>query len=604
MSVSKPAFIIATDLRPGDTAWDAFTGQASELQQLAFRLTTLEVSVGFACLPTQTGSGPSQLTLRNVINRHVEDGATEIFVLPSAFEFNIWQRTLLGEEMIDTRRQLPLVSIHHDSVDPTYPLLVDCFTNLALDGIREMGMSPYQAGLLLVSCGQGDVGTRADTFRLMRILWEQTGVARAEVGFIRHPQSSLPDILKRCRRDPLDWVLIPQCQWDGELCDYAQVMLSDHQRAHPDSANWRLVDPPRGDPAILGWFEQRIRRLWQEKRAREASRIPSLKRQVPSAEAKIWSGQEWGPATDTALNGCIGRCTDSNAFREILERVLPKSDLYLVKVTWHGYAQGTYTGPAALDWLLGALPGRAIVLEGHTSGRNLSGVEWDWETDSQQHRAWIRQQDLEYMRRTGLADVIAKHKAQYFNVTEAWWDSECVPREEILAALGPTDLHYPQLTEFVPSTLMNLRGVPMVSFARFKGPTRLAISNLFGLIPHPLRTVWHGTSPRDFAAACCDMARIYGSLFPLFGLVEGYESAVRWDRKGLYRSRWGNYDLVLTNGLFTFSKGLIGADVLASRLQGQDVFRSGFFDVVRERLGSSPQAESTPLPQDVQASLA
>jgi hypothetical protein len=30
----------------------------------------------------------------------------------------------------------------------------------------------------------------------------------------------------------------------------------------------------------------------------------------------------------------------------------------------------------------------------------------------------------------------------------------------------------------------------------------------------------------------------------LFGLVEGFDSAVRWDRKGLYRSRWGNYDLV------------------------------------------------------------
>ena len=69
--------------------------------------------------------------------------------------------------------------------------------------------------------------------------------------------------------------------------------------------------------------------------------------------------------------------------------------------------------------------------------------------------------------------------------------------------------------------------------------------------------------------------------------MEGFDSAVRWDRKGLYRSRWGNYDLVLTDGLFTLSEGLVGADILASRLQGQDVMRSGFYDVVREQLGWS-----------------
>jgi hypothetical protein len=78
---------------------------------------------------------------------------------------------------------------------------------------------------------------------------------------------------------------------------------------------------------------------------------------------------------------------------------------------------------------------------------------------------------------------------------------------------------------------------------------------------------------------------------------------VRWDRKGLYRSRWGNYDLVLTDGIFTLSKGLVGADLLASRLQGQDVRRSGFYDVVRDRLGWSRPAEEVALPTELQASL-
>ena len=88
-----------------------------------------------------------------------------------------------------------------------------------------------------------------------------------------------------------------------------------------------------------------------------------------------------------------------------------------------------------------------------------------------------------------------------------------------------------------------------------------------------------------------------GPSFPLFGFVEAFESAVRWDRKGLYRSRWGNYDLVLTDGLFTLSEGLAGADILASRLQGQDVLRSGFFDVVRDRLGWSAAGGGNGPPQ-------
>jgi hypothetical protein len=74
-------------------------------------------------------------------------------------------------------------------------------------------------------------------------------------------------------------------------------------------------------------------------------------------------------------------------------------------------------------------------------------------------------------------------------------------------------------------------------------------------------------------------------------------------RKGLYRSRWGNYDLVLTDGLFTLSEGLVGADLLASRLQGQDVARSGFYDVVRDRLGWPAGAEDIDLPSDLQACL-
>ena len=604
--MSEPVFVIATDLRPGDAAWELVRAQAAGLSESATRPLGVRPVVDLACLPTQVGSGLPEFHLAQVIDRHAAAGAAELFVLPAPLELNVWQRSALGEELVEARRRHPSVSLHHDAVDPSYPLLLDCFAGLALGLLRETGVAPQQAGLLLVAGGQGDPGTRADSYRLMRLLWEQTGVARADVGFVRDTKPFLRDALERCLRDPLAWVLVPQRQWDGDLCEYARVILSDHQRAHPAAAGWLLADPPGDHPAITGWFEQRMRRLWQEKRARLAVRVPSAKNQSAAPRAEVWSGETWVPPAEAAslpTGGYIARARGPEPLAVILGRVLPLAERYLVKVTWHGYATGTYTGPAALDQLLGALPGKAVILEGHTSGRNTGGPEFDWETGAEPHRAWIRQQELEYLRRTGLSEVIARRGAQYVNVTEAWWDGACAPADKVRAALGGVELKRPELAAFVPSVLMGLRGAPLISFARFKGPTRLGISNLFGLIPHPLRTEWHGAGVLDFASVCCDLARLYGTLFPPFGLVEAFDSAVRWDRKGLYRSRWGNYDLVLTDGLFTLSEGLVGADILASRLQGQDVTRSGFYGVVRERLGWSDEAAALPLPADLQAQL-
>jgi hypothetical protein len=604
--VATTVFILATDLSPAEAAWASTKAQAASLRAFAERTLGVPTGVDLACLPGRSTDDPGEHHLGRVIDRLVGDETSLIFVLPVAFDLNIWQRTTLGEELGAARRRHAGVSIHHDSVDPTHLLLVDCLAGQILRALDERGVAPRNAGLVLVADGQGEAATRADSYRLMRLIWEQADLGRGEVGFVRHPLPFLPETLGRCLGAPLDWILLPQRQWEGELCDFARVMLDDHRQSHPEAAGWRLLDPPRDHPAILAWLEQRMLRLWQEKRAREAARIPSARNELPPAHAGVWSGVDWVSAGEAPIRpraGCVARARDSAALAEILARVLPQAERYLVKVTWHGYAPGTYTGPLALDLLLGALPGRAVLLEGHTSSRNVGGAEIDWDADAERHRTWVRQQDVEFLRRTGLAEVIARHGAQYLNVTEAWWDGTCAPTEEVRAVLGGVELRNPELAGFVPSALTELRGIPLISFARLKGPTRLSISNLFGLIPHPLRTEWHGPDITHFASVCCDLARLYGSYFPLFGFVEAFDSAVRWDRKGLYRSRWGNYDLVLTDGLFTVSEGLVGADLLASRLQGLDVLRSGFYDVVRDQLDWSQAEVEMALPSDLQANL-
>ena len=100
------------------------------------------------------------------------------------------------------------------------------------------------------------------------------------------------------------------------------------------------------------------------------------------------------------------------------------------------------------------------------------------------------------------------------------------------------------------------------------------------------------------------MAQLYGCLFQMHGMVEGLRVAVPGNRRGLYRSRRGNYDLISYPGLVTFSRDLAVADLLASRLQGRQVDDSPFFQILRQELGFSEQAARSPITEDLIRRLA
>jgi hypothetical protein len=590
--VTAPAFILATDLLPNQTDWNRALDQAKNLVELVSRILGFPPQVRLASLAVHPGDDAGECGLSDVLDSEAAAGAREIFVLPTSLEWSLWQREAFGRTLAEFRRREPSVTVFHDDVDPCHPLLVECFAETIMRALAGSQTPPQRVGLLVAASGHGDSGSRAQSYRFMRLVWEQLSLGRADIGFLRHTQPFLATVLERCAHEPFCWILMLQSQWQTDHTDYTQTILQNFQRTHTEAAGWPLVPPPGDHPLINAWLTQRMTRLWQERRARDAARTPSPKAKPADCAPQIWSSEQWEPVSGALpRTGFIAKVRNRDALAAVLERVLPPSDIYLVKVTWHGYATGTYTDAAALDLLLGALPGRAVVLEGHTSSRNLGGADWDWETEAQHHRAWIKQQDAEFLRRTGLADVMARHRAEYVNVTEAYWDGAGVPPRDDVA------LNHPEFEEFIPQALVALRGAPFLSFARFKGPTRLGISNLFGLIPAPIRTAWHGANITDFASVCCDLAKLYASLFPMFGVVEALHSAVRWNRKGLYRSRWGNYDLTLSDGIITVSEGLAGADILASRLQGQDVSRSAFFDVVNQELdwSDAPAMQALPI---------
>jgi len=592
-----PLFVIATDLSPHDAAWPVALAEAAAVAGaaapiLGFAPEVVVASLGDELVPPGEAG---RETLAAVFAEQAAQGRTLAFVVPAILDFSVFQRQALVECVRESQRLAPAFAIHYDDADPCHRLVVQALSDALCEAMAGSEVPPARLGVLVVASGRGDASARAAAYAVMRLLWEQLGAALGEVAFVRQARPAVPEALARCHSSALHWIAVPMLLWPGALHDYAVVLFDDFRRAHPDASGFRMARTVAASAAIRGWLVERLLAIYRAHRAREGARAPSLIH-APAARESCVIGPEASCTMDILPRplgpdlaygpGVIAEIVDRDGLARLLEHFELSADRVFVKVTWHGYATGTFTDAAALDQLLSALPGRAIVLEGHSTGRNVGGAAFDWATEARAHRAWIRDQEAEYLRRTGIAEVLARHRADYVNVTEAHWDGACARPGDVLGILAERGvrLHDDELAGFVPEIVLQHRGAPFISFARFKGPTRLGISNCFGLLPPPLRSRFHGPTIDHFARVCCDMARLYGALLRPYGLVEAFYSAVRWSRDGLYRSRFGNYDLISNPGIVTLSHGLVAADVLASRLQGQDVRSSAFFAAVLDEL--------------------
>jgi hypothetical protein len=507
----------------------------------------------------------------------------EAFLLPVDLEFGVFEKDALGQAAAELRRAAESLAVHYDAPASNHPLVVEALADAVWRSFEGQPPVPERLGVLLVASGQSDVTVRSDAYALMRHLWERLGASRGEVAFLRHKQPFLPDILDRLANEPLEWVVIPAMTERTERFDHLKTILDDHCRDRPESS-FVLVEPPDGHEALAHCVAQRALTLWRSKRQSETARERSPRNKERLQPRRI----------GTIETGVAADVRNADELRALLPEKVLDAETVFAKVTWHGYATGTYTDPVALDALLTAIPGKVVLLEGHTSSRNTAGrVDWDWETDARQHRAWIRTEENDYLERTGLAEVIRCHHATYLNVTEEYWDGRC---SEVATANSESE--FSELARFVPQVIIENSGAPLISFARFKGPTRLSLANLFGLIPEPLRARWHGPNITYLARVCCELSKVYGSVLDLYGVVESINAAVRWDRRGLYRSRWGNYDLISSPGLATMSRGVVAADLQAARLQGLDPRRSAYYDVVDSELGIRQSALDLELPDE------
>lgn len=293
-----------------------------------------------------------------------------------------------------------------------------------------------------------------------------------------------------------------------------------------------------------------------------------------------------------------------NDLRRLFAEVGLAGEPIIVKPNWFSLHPGNYTEASVLDQVLAALPGRAVVVESYTGMRN-DGSRRITARNGRSHWQWLREQDGWFLATTGIGEVLARHGAEYVNVTEEVWSGRAAPAAEVAARVearyGAID--QPELYGVVPQRLFALAGSPMLSLGRFKPPWSLSLKNLFGLIPDPMRDRWHGPRDRDLARSIVNIATVYHALFCMVGLVETLAPFPAYHPGGQYHTPWGDYDLRPAAGVVFAGRSLPAVDAAAARAWGDDPAGLAYLQLAEGRLGSRQEGLEVDVPAEWGAAL-
>lgn len=243
------------------------TSTGTERQDMAIRMASAiseecaqaigaDVKAEFVHLdPMQSDAG-----LEQVLARACSQSET-VFMLPAQMHLDLFAKRALADAAVWVRKENPSARVFYDDVDPCHPLLLAALADECHRAAVRMRIAgPGQLGLIMTASGDGDPEVRAETYKLMRMLWEEISAAHGETGFIRHANPMLAPVIKDFADRSLPFVVATQFLWPCEHFDYAKTMVADA------SARFKReipITPPIGDhPNVKAWFKQRALNMW------------------------------------------------------------------------------------------------------------------------------------------------------------------------------------------------------------------------------------------------------------------------------------------------------------------------------------------------------
>lgn len=298
----------------------------------------------------------------------------------------------------------------------------------------------------------------------------------------------------------------------------------------------------------------------------------------------------------------IAKVRNSQELKQILIDPWLESNSIIIKPNWATVETAYFTDSETLRMLFETLDSHITITESHIffrsqnypvkgmnfnvgeleldSGSFLLGDGWKWLIKNPNwdwfkkggYWDWIRKEEKAFLDDFGFTDLFKEFNVDYVNVTDEVWSGRIADPTEVKRAVesrfSPVQ---EKLYNMVPKKLYELRGSTFISFASLLHHASFTLKNMFGMIPDPIRSWWHGPKSLRIASSILDINKVYHSLFNVYGICEALKTTAFHHPEGEYRSKILGYDynIVKDLGVVVFSRNLASLDaILLSLMEG------------------------------------
>ena len=336
-TAAGPAFVIAGDAGTAGDRGLAGTVAAGASKALGFDAPLFGAAMAEA---GPFGAGPGDCGLDSVLERCIEQGHDELFLLPFTSGFDLFRRQAFAESVARARRRSGNARIFCDEPDLCEPLPVRAFADSALAALDRAGVPPGEAHLVVVSGGQGDAADRARTYRLMRLIWEEVGAKKGDAAFLYCDTPRLEAALEEGEGPRL---LVPAIVAEAGARKLFLRRVRARAAGQPPGAPCLVGDFADGHPNIAAWLQARLLRLWNSHRSRGAG---GRQRSVLSGPGRRLAVADLGDRIpeDIAYGpGVVARIFDTESLEKLLDRFGIRGDPVFVILcgTFHFFARLT-----------------------------------------------------------------------------------------------------------------------------------------------------------------------------------------------------------------------------------------------------------------------
>ena len=278
---------------------------------------------------------------------------------------------------------------------------------------------------------------------------------------------------------------------------------------------------------------------------------------------------------------------DASIYRDVVSELKLKPPV-VIKPNWG--TVNNFTEAEVLDGVLSAIGGEALVVESYgwartedaLNGRGIGSMK----------RSDLRRSDEWFLRTSGVGEVLGRHGVGYLNVTEEVWAGRVVEPGVVrkMADRYPPVL-FEEMYARVPEKLFELRGGTFLSLAKYRlnhEPivVSLSLKNLFGMIPGPGRSRFHGEGDCRLDQSIVDINKVYRSIFDVVGMVDGVLTA----SIGKTAEEAIRPQTAKNRGLLLGSRDCVTLDATVATLEGRDPGKIGYLKLAASLFGGWDEA--------------